>query len=156
MTRLAQPQTDTGHSIIFWHEEPGITVIYDNSSLERSEFERFLQIGFFYTPVSVLQACDHCGESWQWAIASDDNSLDIVWLVEALSRFEDGWEVTPDNWVISKPDSKIELVQMTSIVSEAKRPPKQLEPVTRQTMTIPLIATAVLSFALGLLTSIVL
>ncbi|MGJ3252718.1 MAG: hypothetical protein ACFE0J_16545, partial [Elainellaceae cyanobacterium] len=129
-----------------------MTIVCDNSSAQLSEFKHLLEIGFLYNSVSVLQACDRFNESWQWAIASDDNSLDIVWLVEALSRFEDGWEVTPDNWVISKPDSKIELVQMTSIVSEAKRSPKQLEPVTRQNMTIPLIATAVLSFALGLLT----
>lgn len=152
MKRLTEPCESIAHSIFFIHE-PELTVVCDNSSVQSSEFKPLLEIGFLYNSVSILRATDPCLESWQWAIASDDSSLDIVWLLEALSRFEDGWEVTPDNWVISKPNSKIELAQMTSIVSEARRPPNPIEPVKQKLMA-PLIATAMISFTLGVLFSL--
>jgi hypothetical protein len=71
----------------------GVTNLIITSGLPREAYPLLLNLAFFYSPIVWLSNEQDSDQS-DYVIAQENNSLDLKWLLGAMSHFEDGWKLT--------------------------------------------------------------
>lgn len=72
--------------------ESGVAVILNQTNLPREKLGAIFSLGFVYSPVVVLiDIRDR--DNISYAVSQMGDRVDLKWVCNALSRFEEGWEL---------------------------------------------------------------
>ena len=101
------------------YTDDGVAFLTNQSDIPRALYHRLFSLGFLYKPVVLIVDIQDRHQP-SYAIAQTNNSIDMNWVLSALSHFELGWFIE-DGVLFSPVPSQVStrmIAQMLSAKSE--------------------------------------